>query len=228
MAASWPSRHQRAPHGRAARPRSSAPAIRLCAAALALAVATPAPACGYHDPSSVALGMLNLAYPDSLHVRTAVWTAQLEGTLDRAEPTIVGSASPDELFRRTLRLRQTLARLDALRGQIDAALDGAPPPAFSIVLIGPMLWSRFEAQDGALKLSAHSTGPDSGDVVIVTDEPVVAALLEGRISPPEARERGLLRVYGEADNATRLMAVFDRRWPTPHRITQQVSIGREN
>lgn len=209
-------------------PRLIQPAILACAAA-GLATATSALACGYHDPSSVALGMLNLAYPESMHVRTAVWTAQLDGAIERTEPAVISGTSPDDLFQRTLRLREAMSRLDMLRGQFEAAFDGAPTPAFSIVLIGPMLWSRFEAKDGALKLSAHTTGPNSGDVVIVTDEPVVAALVEGRISPPEARRRGLVRVYGSTDSMARLEAIFDRPWPRlPGQTREQISIGREN
>lgn len=210
------------------RPRRISPAIRVCATAGVL-TATSALACGYHDPSSVALGMLNLAYPESLHVRTAVWTAQLDGTIARSEPLTVGGASPDDPFRRMLRLREALSRLDVLRGMIEAAADGAPSPAFSVVLIGPLLWSRFEAQHGALALSAHTAGPASDDVVVVTDDSVVAALVEGRISPPQARRHGLVRMYGNADGVARIEALFDRVQPRPlEQMTRSNPIEKEN
>ena len=46
-------------------------------------------ACGYHNPSDVARGVMNFAYPKSLYVRTAVWQAQNSGLLParRLSPT---------------------------------------------------------------------------------------------------------------------------------------------
>jgi hypothetical protein len=195
-------------------PRLLRPTVRALALAAAATVTTSALACGYHDPSSVALGMLNLAYPESLHVRTAVWMAQLDGVLTRTELAAGGSArSSDDLFQQSLRYRETLARLGALRERIDSALRGEPMPAFSIVLIGPMLWTRFERTDGALNMVAHAIGPASEDVVIVSDAPVVAALVEGQITPQEARGRGLVRLYGSRESVEQVSALLDRLGP---------------
>jgi hypothetical protein len=75
-------------------------------------------------------------------------------------------------------------------------------PAIAMLLIGPMLWARFEGQEGTVSLESHATGPVGDDVVLVTDEPVVAALAEGRITAREARAQGLVKAYGTCDGGT--------------------------
>ena len=63
----------------------------------------------------------------------------------------------------------------------------------------------------------HATGPARDDVVIVTDEPVVAALAEGRITVREARAQGLVKTYGTSENVVRLSALLDRAFePKKH------------
>jgi len=193
---------------------------------LASVLAEPpaARACGYHDPSSLNLGMLNLAYPDALHVRTAVWMAQRDGAISRDEQP-AATDPPTAAIRAMFRLRETVLRLGALRERIGAALDGRPVPAFSMVQIGPMLWTRFEPAGAMLAMVAHSTGPASDDVVVVTDEPVVAALLEGRLTPREARALGLVRFYGEQASVEHVVSLLDR--VVPEKTASKVDAGNE-
>lgn len=176
---------------------------------IALVAAVPtAWSCGYHDPSNVSLGMLNWAYPDSLHVKTAVWMAQQEGVLATSE----SSSGPDAqaLLQHMAQLRQTAASLGALQKGIASALDGREIPSFSVVLIGPMLWTRFRVVDGSLAMAVHVDGPAVEDVVLVTDAPVIEALAAGRLAPAEARRRGLLRPYGRPQDVERVELAFDR------------------
>lgn len=184
-------------------------AVSLAVAAGAVPVAQ---ACGYHDPSSVNLGMLNWSYPDALHVRTAVWMAQRDGAIARAEPLDPDDPLPPRM-RQTLRLRETVTALTAVRDRIAGALDGRSTPAFSIVLIGPMLWTRYVPTAGTLQVEAHSAGPASGDVVVVTDEPVLGAWIDGRVTPREARESGLVRFYGAPADIAPVMALLDLLTP---------------
>lgn len=201
-----------------AAPASTKAAAVVLAVAAAVAGSPTAQACGYHDPSGYGVGMLNWAYPDALHVRTAVWMAQGEGLLARAAPGIdADPASPAHRLQQMMRLRQTQAGLEALRAGLDAAPDDRALPAFAVVLIGPMLWTRFERADGVLVMTSHVAGPAPGDVVIVTDEPVVAALVDGPLTPLAARERGLVKFYGDAQNAEQVSTWFDRLVPTPDR-----------
>lgn len=181
---------------------------------LSLAGAGAVQACGYHDPSGISLGMLNWAYPDALHVRTAVWMAQRDGVLAKAEPPEPADpASAAFKLQQLARYRETHAQLEVLRSRIEIALGSQPFPEFSIVLIGPMLWTRFERGEGGLGMQSHAVGPARDDVVIVTDAPVTAALAEGRMAPREARERGLARLYGSPEAVERVSAVLDSMVP---------------
>jgi len=155
--------------------------------------------------------MLNWAYPDSLHVRTAVWMAQAGGVLAAREPLPVGDPlSATFRFQQSLRLRETQARLDEWRGRVQTSLDGQPMPAFAVVLIGPMLWTRFDNADGTVEMASHASGPTRDDVVLVTDEAVVAALADRSITAREARAQGLIKAYGSRENVERLSALLDR------------------
>ena len=180
--------------------------------ATVLAGSPAALACGFHDPSSINLGMLNLAYPDALHVRTAVWMAQRDGAIPRDDPPMASDPATATIHA-MFRLRETVLKLGSLRERLGAALDGRLAPSFSMVLIGPMFWARFEQAGATLDMEAHATGPASEDVVIVSDVPVVAALLEGRITPQEARKLGLVRFYGVQENTEFVALLLDRLAP---------------
>ena len=182
------------------------------AACLALAALAAPPLvrdCGYHDPSSVSLGMLNWAFPDALHVRTAVWIAQREGTLARPDDAEAFEAgTPQYVLRQLHRFRQTGAQLSVLHKAL-ASRDGQALPPFSVVLVGSMMWTRFATIDGVLAMAVHTDGPATGDVVIVTDAPVVDAIAAGRLAPRNARHTGLLRIYGEPRSVESIAAVLD-------------------
>jgi hypothetical protein len=91
-----------------------------------------------------------------------------------------------------------------------SAHDGMATPAFSMAFIGPMLWSRYEAAGGALGMTTHLGGPANDDVVIVSDEAVIAGLLDGRLTPVAARDLGLMRLYGTPERVQGLTSWLDR------------------
>jgi hypothetical protein len=172
-----------------------------------IAASGPAWACGFHDPAQMKLGLMNWVYPDSLHVRTAVWQAQSDGRLPR-----------DGLSDRTELTAEARAQFGYLRttrllGQLRAVLEGARAsgqrPNLAVVLLGSMLWSRYEMQDDGLQLQVHVDGPQPGDIVVVTESAVIDALVEGRLAGREALALGVLRMYGsaaDAENASRWLA----------------------
>lgn len=167
-----------------------------------------ASACGFEDPKGVdaARGALNWIYPDALHVTSAVWRAQKDGVVAR-------DARP-EAVRALFGYRKVTSDLAALRDRLTGTMEGGPVSAFSIVLIGPVLWSRFVPVADRVSFSAHTDGPQRDDIVIVTDEPVVAALVAGRITPLAAQERGLIRFYGPPDKLN-TVAAWLQRLPAP-------------
>jgi hypothetical protein len=83
-------------------------------------------------------------------------------------------------------------------------------PAFSMVLIRVMLWTRFEPAGATLNMEVHAAGPAGDDVVIVTDEPVIGALLDGRLTAEQARQLGLVRLYGSPADAANVASLLDR------------------
>jgi ABC-type amino acid transport substrate-binding protein len=107
------------------------------------------------------------------------------------------------------RLHEASMKLATLRDRLGAAADGRPVPPFAVVYIVSMLWSRFEADGERLVMTPHAHGPAPDDVVIVTDEPVVDALLDGRVTPQAARQLGLLRLYGAPGRTARVEARLD-------------------
>jgi hypothetical protein len=169
-------------------------------AGAALLAATPdAFACGLEDPSSLGLrrGALNVAFPEALHVGTAVWEAQLAGVLPRDPMLQRDDLAPEA--RNTLRLVKANALLRRLAGTLVAAADGERP-AVSVVLLGPVLWTRFVPDDGFIRPSFHVQGPERDDVVLVTDAAVVEAIVEGQLTLADALERRLARLYGTPES----------------------------
>jgi len=56
----------------------------------------------------------------------------------------------------------------------------------------------------------------------VTDEAVVVALAEGRISAREARAQGLVKTYGNRERVERLSALLDRSFESKENLMSQV------
>ena len=161
-------------------------------AAAGVLAASSAFACGFHDSVALQKGVMNWAYPESLHVSTAVWRAQSDGLLPRDQP------ASDEM---TAQARSALGILRAQRvmNQLGAALQRKPGqagrPALAVVLLGPLLWSRFETQGSAVQAQFHVEGPVTGDAVVVTELATIEALLDGRLTLLDAQALGALRIY---------------------------------
>ena len=178
----------------------------LVPALVALLFAGHAPACGFEgDDVSLRRGAMNWSYPDSLHVLSAVWSAQRTGLLERL-PGFDDPAPPSPAALRLAQIRVS-SRLSKLRTRLAAAMPAGAPPALSIVLLEPMLWSRIAVDGDALRLTVHVDSAAPGDVVVVTEEPVVAALADGGLSGHDALALGLIRVYGQSEDVAAA-----RRW----------------
>ena len=176
----------------------------MAACALALAASGAAWSCGFDNPNSamVQRGMMNLAFPKSAYVRTAIWQAQLAGELPR--DALAGRDDLAPQASGTLRLMHATLLIKRLAGQLGAVPDAAGTPSVALVLLGPMLWSRLEPQGGSLQARVHVNGAQPGDVVLVTDTPVVEAIVEGSLRFEQAIERGLVRLYGSQQRIDRL------------------------
>jgi hypothetical protein len=68
--------------------------------------------------------------------------------------------------------------------------------------------------DGTVSLALHVAGPSAGDVVVLTGEPVLKALLDGSISAERAIAEDILVVSGSSGSGAQveqaLRRAFDR------------------
>jgi hypothetical protein len=172
----------------------------LAVACLTLAAAGAAQPCGFEDPDSVAgqRSVMNLAFPDSAWVSTAIWQAQKAGdlpldALPRRDDLTPQARASLQFTRITWLINSLARRLDVPPGEIDR-------PAIAVVLMESMLWSRVEPRDGAFAARAriHVSGPEPGDVVLVTDAPAIQAIVSGGMGFERAEQLGLVRLYGSA------------------------------
>jgi hypothetical protein len=153
---------------------------------------TPSRSCGFEDPGGVntSRGVLNWIYPNALYVTSAVWKAQLDGVIAKSRP-------PDQRVRSLLGGYAEAARVLRRFGQnVSEFQTISSQPSISLVLLGPVLWTRYAASENGYTTEIHAKGASAGDVVLVTDEPVVEALVEGRLTADAAEKRGLIRFYG--------------------------------
>jgi len=184
--------------------------IAFGAVAVLLASTVTAVSCGFENPNSVSAqrGLLNFAYPNSLHVTSAVWRAQQEDLIERDNrPPAVKAL---------LGYRWAVSKLEMLRTRIERDMTASEVPAFSLMLVGPVLWSRYAQSDDVLTMTPHLEGPERGDVVVVTDEPVIAALNDGRLTLKDAGELGLIRYYGPAERVRTLTSWLDGQLQRAH------------
>jgi len=183
-------------------------AVKLLSAAAGVAltaIVSATWACGFEDPDSIGMrrGALNFAFPQSLHVGTAIWQAQLAGRLPRDPLALQGDLPPEA--RASLRMLQANSAFDRLALRIGTGPTSSSRPNLAVVLLGPVLWARFEA--GAVRPLVHVRGPEDGDVVIVTDLAALEAIADGSLGFSEALDLGVLRLYGTAGDVAQA-----RRW----------------
>jgi hypothetical protein len=128
----------------------------------ALIVWSPSAAdsCGYHDDVSLARGVLNWVYPNALHVVGAISTAVAERRLPP------GAASRGRLD--LVGYHGAVRALDRHAQQL--RLSSGEMPTFSLLLIEPMLWTRFVPDGGDVRTQVHVPGPQAGDLVVISGE----------------------------------------------------------
>ena len=152
-----------------------------------------------HDPNSTSMkrGLLSLIYPKALHVVGAVSMATMAGRLRVPRSSNLPADA---------RLRLIAASLESFGTRL--ARSGRPAPAFSLLLIEPMLWSVIDASANGKVVTSHVAGPAAGALVAITDTPVVAALLDGKLSVDEAVNADLVKFYGPTQAIGELQATL--------------------
>ena len=154
--------------------------------------APPAGACAFDGGASAGLfdGSFEALYPQSSTVYFAIVDAVEQGLLDKStfQPVTPG---PTGYWKAVSRLDGVARRLSA------GALRAQPEQAISMVFIESNLWARFEPGPQGFGMTAHTAGARQGDVVVVTSESGIAAVLDGRLPVSVALDRGLIAIDGE-------------------------------
>jgi hypothetical protein len=156
-------------------------------------------ACGYHDDVSLARGVLNWVYPDALHVVGAISTAVIERRLPAPAPAVG-----------LLGYHGTVRALDQHAQQLRMSSGETPRPIFSLLLIEPMLWTRFVSEGGDVRPQVHVSGPQAGDLVVISGEEVIREIAKGRLSIGEAYRHGLIRLYGTEEQVRSFLTHYDQ------------------
>ena len=170
------------------------PATSIVAVAIAtivLSYSPPSHSCGL-EPS--VNGGFTISYPGSLEVAIAVADARNNGLLPQAN----SNGLPD-----MIRLQQMVADLQQLqtlldKGRSEISTDFDTP--FSLVLIGPGLWSHFHITADSVTANFHTNGPLTEKVVVLTHPTALRAMLDGKLSIEQATRLGLI-AYSGTDTA---------------------------
>ena len=144
-------------------------------------------ACGLE---AVINGGFTVSHPRSLDVAVAVAQARRAGLLPVADQDNVTN---------DVRLRTLITDLQRLQSRLNAGprvvtKDSTGP--FSLVLVGPGLWSHFHNTSGGVLARYHVKGPLKDKVVVLTHAAVLKALLRGTLSVEQAVADGLLTYSG--------------------------------
>lgn len=169
---------------------------------LGLGVLQHSTACGYHDPTMLAVGALNWHYPDSLHVTGAIWDAQQAGTLPMPDKErIVARGKQRELLELVAyqKTRRSIRALDAAIHKVDVEHSSE---TFSLVLVETALWSNFKNGENRKPVAVDVDGPGDGDLVVVTGEVALLAIASGTLDLSHAVGEGLVKLYGAPEQVT--------------------------
>lgn len=180
-------------------------ALATLLAILILTLANAASACGFHTRLSLQQSMLNLHYPNASWVSGAIWEGQQAGVLPMPDPKRLMATGSEREFRENIALVTMTRALYALGAALGSTTGEPDRPGISVVLQESLLWTRYPA-DGSFEF--HVDGPQEGDLVIVTDEPVVLEIEAGRLTVARAVEAGYLRLYGSTEHQGGFLAAY--------------------
>ena len=161
-------------------------AVSITMIILALSGFAPLKACGLEAAIN---GGFTVSHPRSLEVSVAVARARREGLLPAATPTV-----PNEVMLRMM--TADIIRLQRYFQQNNMSKNGLPE-SFSLVLVGPGLWSHFYPTKKSLLVRYHVGGPLKDSIVVLTHHVVLEALLNETLSAEDAVARGLILFSGE-------------------------------
>lgn len=129
-------------------------------------------------------------HPKSLAVAFALSDAVASGVVSRAAIAPI-EPGPKGYWRAAGRIQSLERRLAATPETLILA------PKISVLFIDSQLWSRLAASAGGYDIEMHVAGPAPGDVVVVTNETVLASVLDGALAPQAALDLGVIAIDAE-------------------------------
>jgi hypothetical protein len=84
------------------------------------------------------------------------------------------------------------------------------PRATALLLVEAGLWTRYYVINGELVAASHAAGPIPDDVVAITAEPVLQALLAGRPTLDQITENGLFFLDDAAGSGQSMIVALQR------------------
>jgi|APFre7841882724_1041349.scaffolds.fasta_scaffold03098_3 hypothetical protein len=184
------------PHGLKPRRLASPRLAALLAASILAASPGAVPACGYHSGSASGI---SIAHVSSIPVAMAIGGEVAAGRLQPLED----SPGPLAALRASMAMR-------AFAAMLDPSAKDLPPVA--VVLVEAHLWGRTTSGPGGPQFVPHVDGPSPGDVVLVTGEPALRALLAGHVTWTAALASGVVVIDGAPDARERLMQLLAERF----------------
>jgi hypothetical protein len=174
--------------------RSSIYGITAAAALLLLAsgVATPPSlACGF---DGILGDGFSAEHPKSIAVAFAIGDAVTAGIVDKAAIAPIVPGSPGYW--------RAVGRINAFQRLLSAtSVSGTRSTSISLLFIDSKLWARFSPGPQGYELQVHTSGASPEDIVIVTSETILAAVLDGTMSAQKALDLGLIAIDGKQDEA---------------------------
>ena len=138
--------------------------------------ASPVWACGFDGLMGASL---SAQHPKSLGVAFAVRDAVAGGVVDAAAIAPI-EPGPKGYWRAAGHVQTFLRRIVSVK-------DRGTLPSLSLLFIESQFWSSLKATTHGFDLELHTAGPEAQDVVIVTNETVLSALIDGSLSPHAAQ-----------------------------------------
>jgi hypothetical protein len=174
----------------------------LAAALIALlALSGTALACSDHEDPAVGRDRLAANYPGALDILPIVASARRERLLPPANPMAT-------LWSDKFPLQRHIRAVQKFEEALNLAAQEGAPIGFSMVMVEPMLWTRYVPADGRAEATVHTEGAEPGELVLVSAEDVINAIGNGRWSIGEAHAAGLLGLHGSPEQVAAFLARY--------------------
>jgi hypothetical protein len=168
---------------------------------------------GIAAPSSFACGFDGLMgdgfsaeHPKSMEVAFAISDAVTQGIVNKVAIAPVDPGSQGYW--------RAVGHITSFQRLLSIASDSSNQSGISLLFIESRLWSRIIPGPKGLDLQVHTAGASPDDVVILTNQTVLAAVIDGAMQAQTALDLGLLAIDGKKDQAEamrqRIIAATDR------------------